>query len=157
VPARYADNGDGTIRDAVTGLVWEKLSNDGSLHDVDGLYTWYDAFGVKIAALNTPPCFAGHCDWRLPNRRELESLVDAGRRAPAVAPAFHSSCTPGCSVSACSCALSAQADYFWSSTSYVDSPDLAWAVNFNVGDVNAFDKGRTVPIRYSVRAVRGGL
>ena len=151
----YTDNGDGTIRDNVTGLVWEKLSDDGSVHDYDNTYTWYDAFAVKVAELNTPPCFAGHCDWRLPNRRELESLVDAGRSAPALAPAFNAGCEPDCTPETCACAQSAEHDYDWASTTYHDLPGLAWAVNFNVGDVSAFEK--TIGTQCGVRAVRGGL
>lgn len=151
----FTDNGDGTIRDNVTGLTWEKLSDDGSIHDVDNTYSWYEAFEVKIAALNTPPCFAGHCDWRVPNRRELESLVNAGRVAPATASSFHADCAPGCGAAACSCALSEQHDYEWTSTTYQDIPASAWAVNFNVGDVNAFEKG--LDGQCGLRAVRGGL
>jgi hypothetical protein len=45
-----------------------------------------DGSRVKIAALNTQPCLAGHCDWRLPNRRELDSLVAVEWAAPAVDP-----------------------------------------------------------------------
>jgi len=153
-PLTYTDNGNGTISDSVTGLTWEKLSSDGSIHRVDNTYTWANAFSAKIAALNTTPCFAGHCDWRLPNRRELESLVDLGRVTPAVDPAFNTACKPGCTVMTCSCM---QPDMpYWSSTSYQDPtapPGVAWAVDENVGIVNAFDK--TNPNH--VRAVRGGL
>ena len=42
-PLRYQDNSDGTITDLNTGLMWEKKSDDGSLHDKDDLYSWSDA------------------------------------------------------------------------------------------------------------------
>ena len=42
---------------------------------------WDEAF-EKIDDLNTPPCFAGFCDWRVPNRFELESIVDLGTVGP---------------------------------------------------------------------------
>jgi hypothetical protein len=32
-----------------------------------------------LNTLNTPPCVAGHCDWRIPNVRELQSVVDSCR------------------------------------------------------------------------------
>lgn len=151
-PFGYTDNGDGTIEDVMTGLTWEKLSSDGSIHDRSKSYTWYDAFRVKIAALNTLPCFAGHCDWRLPNRRELDSLVDAGRVAPALDPVFgNDGCTSGCKVTACSCT---QLDRYWTSTTYHDSPGFAWTVDGNTGIVNAFEKSGVL---LYVRAVRGGL
>lgn len=150
-PFGYTDNGDGTIEDVITGLTWEKLSDDGGVHDRDKTYTWYDAFRVKIAALNKAPCFAGHCDWRLPNRRELGSLVDADRVAPAVDPAFgNDGCTPGCAITVCSCT---ELDRYWSSTTYHDTPSFAWTVDGNTGIVTAFDKS----IAFYVRAVRGGL
>ena len=95
LPLDYTDNGDGTITDNNTGLQWEKKSNDGTIHDKDTVYTWCADTGpvdnacdnpgylmdgtVKrtfLAALNTPPCFARHCDWRLPNVREMLSIVN---------------------------------------------------------------------------------
>src|SRR5438876_6315029 len=39
-PLSYTDNGDGTITDENTGLMWEKKSADGNIHDMDTLYTW---------------------------------------------------------------------------------------------------------------------
>src|SRR6266436_5610359 len=50
-PLAYADNGDGTVADVNTGLVWEKLSHDGSVHDKDNMYTRATAFG-HVATLN---------------------------------------------------------------------------------------------------------
>lgn len=155
-PLTYVDGGNGTITDQSTGLVWEKLSNDGSIHDADVFYTWTEAMTLKIAALNTSR-FAGYDDWRLPNRRELESLVHAGRFAPAVAPLFHA-CSTSCTVLTCSCT---QSDAYWTSTSFQEVPSFAWAVNFNYGDVTYYDKAIGAVIQGNkkgayVRAVRGG-
>ena len=84
----YTDNGDGTITDNNTGLMWEKKSVDDSIHDVNTVYTWDNAFAVHIAGLNASGGFAGHTDWRLPNVKELQSIVDYELTIPAVSPAF---------------------------------------------------------------------
>jgi hypothetical protein len=68
-PLRYVDNGDGTLLDLNTRLVWEKLSRDGSIHDVSHRYDWRQAL-LKVGQLNQAN-FAGHSDWRLPNVKEL--------------------------------------------------------------------------------------
>src|SRR5882724_11223295 len=60
----YTDNRDGTVTNN-NGLVWEKLSHDGSIHDATNKYTLDQAFSVHVAALNSTS-FAGHNDWRLP-------------------------------------------------------------------------------------------
>lgn len=112
---RFIDNGDGTVIDTETELQWEKKTtavgsgeNPADPHDVDNAYTWSHDRGAKTAsafgdtsdgtvftdflpALNTPPCFAGHCDWRLPtvdqegDPAELETILDSS--------------APGCGVS----------------------------------------------------------
>jgi hypothetical protein len=145
----YQDLGDGTIRDKRSALMWEKLSNDGSIHDKDTAYTWAGAF-AKIDDLNTA-AFAGFSDWRLPNESELESLIDRGTVLPAVPAPFNTSCPNGCTVLTCSCTLAIET-IFWSSTSYVNAPSQAWLVNFFDGTAYVSSKATT----YHVRAVRGG-
>ncbi|MEB2283137.1 MAG: hypothetical protein B6D46_03160 [Polyangiaceae bacterium UTPRO1] len=159
VARSYTDNGDGTITDNVTGLMWEKKSDDGSIHDKDNMYAWgtasppYTMNGTMVttflAALNAGGGFAGHTDWRIPNRFELESLLDLENVNPAVNSVFNTSCTGGCTVTTCSCT---QSFSYWSSTTYQNLPDLAWYVTFNFGIVNGTGKSS---LNY-VRAVRGG-
>src|SRR2546427_6744496 len=67
-PLAYADNGDGTGTDLNTRLVWEKLSDDGTGHDKDNLYTWANVFTGHVATLNATN-LAGPNDWRPPNVR----------------------------------------------------------------------------------------
>jgi hypothetical protein len=157
LPRAYADNGDGTITDTKTGLMWEKLSADGSIHDMDNSYAWADAFG-KVAALNAGGGFAGHTDWRVPNVSELLSIVNyAALTIPAVTPVFYTGCVgappPVCTVLTCSCTAGG---WYWSSSSYTiytpGGSTSAWVVHFAYGWVSLNSK----PSIAFVRAVRGG-
>ncbi len=72
----YADNGDGTVTDNVTGLMWVKtpdLNADGVIN-VDDKLTWTE-IQAYVGTLNAE-AFAGHTDWRLPTIKELYSLID---------------------------------------------------------------------------------
>jgi Protein of unknown function (DUF1566) len=149
----YVDNGDGTITGTNTGLTWEKLSDDGSIHDEGNFYPWNDAFAVKVATLNTT-AFAGHTDWRVPNQFELYSLVNLGAENPAMSSAFNMGCVPGCTVLRCSCPLTESVGH-WSSSAYQPHPQEVWEVIFFNGSVGISD--RPVGIGGNiVRAVRGG-
>lgn len=63
----FVDNGDGTISDLATGLMWQK-TDDGVGKDWQGALAY--AEGLELA---------NHADWRLPNAKELQSLVDYTR------------------------------------------------------------------------------
>ena len=157
----FTDNGDGTITDNVTGLMWEKKSDDGSIHDLDNTYTWgmgflpYPMDGTMVttflAALNSGGGFAGHTDWRIPNVNELQSIANYQNVIPAVDAVFNTSCMAGCAVTTCSCT---KPNGYWSSTTYQGSPDNAWDVFFSDGNVSLNSKVGGV---HFVRAVRGGL
>jgi len=150
-PALETCDSDGAITDLNTGLMWEKKSDDGSINDKDTTYTWDQAFTVHVDGLNDAT-FAGYSDWRVPNYKELVSILDLEMNTPAVGPAFNTGCeVPGCSVLTCSCTM---ASFYWSSTSLASSPVFGWTVNFTTGDPTGRNKG-TQPAH--VRAVRGGL
>jgi len=87
VPPRFEDNGDGTITDTLTRLLWERKTgtpggpaNPADPHDVNNTYSWslgspWDrdgtAFTEFLVALNTPPGLGGRTDWRLPTVEEM--------------------------------------------------------------------------------------
>jgi hypothetical protein len=77
--ASYTDNGDGTVTDNVTGLMWEQKTDDGGPRDKDNVYTWKDAL-----AYCENLTLAGYTDWRMPTPKELERLVDLGKSSPAI-------------------------------------------------------------------------
>ncbi len=149
LPLEFRDNGDGTISDLRTTLMWEKLSNDNGIHDYDNFsYLWEGAF-QKILDLNEQ-AYAGYTDWRVPNIRELATLVDFSAYSPAVHSVFHNNCTPGCTIAECSCT---NANDYWSSTTYQQTPSNAWNVDFRTGQVDP--TGGKTTYKY-LRAVRGG-
>src|SRR5205809_4997267 len=67
-PLAYVDEGDGTVTDVNTGLMWEKLSHDGTAHDKDNLYTWANAFTGHVRS-EERRVGTDRSDGRLPKRR----------------------------------------------------------------------------------------
>jgi hypothetical protein len=152
----YTDNGDGTITDNNTGLMWEKKGDNGGLHDKDNGYYWsgtgtqetiWDWLDDVNAEGGTG--FAGYNDWRIPNAKELQTLVHFQSSPPTTPAAFHNNCVPGATVLTGSCTATSN---YWSSTTWVRSTSMAWGVTFYEALLQAYDKASTP----KVRAVRGG-
>ena len=69
----YRDNGDGTVSDLVTGLMWTKnidLNGDGQIDRSDKL-SFADAMSRAVQVKT-----GGYSDWRLPTIKELYSLIN---------------------------------------------------------------------------------
>lgn len=75
--AAFSVRGDGTVVDPRTGLMWmrcllgETLNGNGRCAGTVTTYTWADA--LKAARASS---FAGHSDWRLPNPKEVVSILE---------------------------------------------------------------------------------
>jgi Protein of unknown function (DUF1566) len=150
-PLSFTDNGNGTITDNNTGLVWEKKSDNGDLHDKDNIYWWSGTGSSEtiwdwLEDINAA-AFGGRQDWRAPNVRELLSIADFQNQW-AVPAAFNTNCVPGATVLTGSCTLQVS---YWTSTTVFNGNPMAWLVG-TYGDVYASFKSGTARIR----AVRGG-
>ena len=113
---QFVDNGDGTITDRATGLTWMQVDS-GHLRagkKRDGKLNWQEAL-VWAEQLE----YAGYDNWRLPNIKELQSIVDYARspdttHSPAIDPIFK---TTSITIE------EGRKDYpfFWSSTTHVSA------------------------------------
>jgi hypothetical protein len=160
---RFVDNGDNTVTDHKTCLMWEKKTGTvgGSTdynnpENVNNTYDW-SASGTApdgtaftnflprvngtLCSVDPCPALGAHSDWRMPSLQELETIVDlsasgCGSSSPCIDPTFGPTKTY----------------LYWSSSTYAASPYNAWYVYFGGGA--AYWEGKS--FTDSVRAVRGG-
>jgi hypothetical protein len=71
---RFIDNGDGTVSDTRTGLMWTRAD---AYQRTGHWMTWDEAF-VYVKKLNAEG-FAAHNDWEMPTRKELRTLYEPGK------------------------------------------------------------------------------
>ena len=135
--SRFADNGNGTMTDKSTGLMWarcpEGLSGTACATGKAATFTWEEAL---IRARDSG--LAGYTDWRLPNVKELSSIVEERCYDPAINLAVF----PG-----------TPASFFWSASPDGGSSYGAWYVGFYYGCAD-YD-GRSSGYGH-VRLVRSG-
>jgi hypothetical protein len=169
---RFTDNGDGTVTDCSTGLMWEKKTGTCTAADPTDPHCYLNTYTPAaadpphsshngtlytdfLARLNddasadaVTTCFANHCDWRIPNIHELQTILSAPYPCPipcinpifgpiALGPIFNQD--------------------FWSSTELPIEPVISytpweWLVRFSDGQVLKLIKGYP----RAARAVRGG-
>jgi hypothetical protein len=114
---RFIDEGNETVMDNLTGLIWTKDADSPGRAQccekyLDSNMYWQQALNY-VASLNSNK-FLGHADWRLPNINELRSVIDLSQHSPAL-PSHHPF-------------HNMQPASYWSSTTCALGGDDAWAV-----------------------------
>lgn len=117
---QFQASSQGSILDAATGLVWQK-SDDGIARNWEEALAYCEGLALD-----------GSSDWRLPNAKEFQSIVDytrapdatdPGRRGPALDPLFGISDPEG---------------WFWTSTTHLEGPSSSAAVYITFGQATGF-------------------
>ncbi|GAB6042185.1 Lcl C-terminal domain-containing protein [Endothiovibrio diazotrophicus] len=135
----FSDNDDGTISDQATGLTWLQSDSGafGSGDNGDGAMNWEQAL-AWCEGLE----YAGHDDWRLPNVKELQSLVDYSRspdvtNSAAIDPLFDTTLlADGINSSGV-----ANYPYYWSGTTHDDGPSGNYAAYVAFGEARGYFNG----------------
>ncbi|CAK0780950.1 Fimh-like protein [Gammaproteobacteria bacterium] len=133
---RFTDNGNGTVTDTITGLMWKRCAEgmtwtNGTCHGHESHFSWQDAL-QHVSSTNQTGGYAGRTDWRVPKVKELLSIVERQCNYPAI----NLEVFPNASVS-----------YFWAGSLVTDDSNHAWLVHFNYG-------GDYWVLRYDGSAVR---
>lgn len=128
----FVDNRDGTVTDRATGLTWQQADSG---RGMDWQHALDHAESLSLA---------GHDDWRLPNAKELQSIVDYTRSpdttdSPALDPVFETTAITN---------EAGQRDwpFFWTSTTHLDGPDSRQAVYVAFGRALGQMHGRTMDV-----------
>ena len=124
-PPRFTDNGDGTVTDNLTDLIWLKDASSIPPHPIFGdgadrpnALAYCNTLATGIAGLSDNS-EAG--DWRLPNIKELQSLIDYGHCNPAL-PEGHPF-------------VGVESIPYWSSTSYNCDTNNVWSISIRYGNI----------------------
>jgi hypothetical protein len=170
------DNVTGLMWEKKTGAAG--IANTADVHDVNNFYTWtatgtaadgplFDTFLTTLnggdsydlttgqhvsngpGAVNGPPCFAHHCDWRIPTVAELSTIIETSTAHGCGVGGFCIDPIFGAQVSS----PPPYRSLYWSSSSSGGNPYYAWYVDFfdGVADNNAGKNNNLF-----ARAVRGG-
>jgi hypothetical protein len=129
---RFVDNGDGTVTDKETGLMWVKDGKSEGCNQSEPL-AWKQAikFCEKLK-------FAGYDDWRLPSIKELQSIVDYETCKPSIDNIFSNT----------------QKSLYWSSTEHTVYTSLAWGAYFSYGSVGFGSKKVALYVRPVRKAMK---
>ena len=132
----FTVNPDGTVTHLPTGLMWQQcalgLSGATCSTGSASAKNWSEALTAAVADRT-----AGYSDWRLPNLKELESIVEPKCYSPSI----NASIFPNTPASS-----------FWSASAYAGNSSGAWFVDFGYGGAGSNVKN----YNYQVRLVRAG-
>lgn len=150
----FQNNYDGTISDLATGLMWQQTDNGSGMD-------WKHA--LEYAQAQNMTNYLGHNDWRLPNTKELQSIVDYTR-----SPYATNSANVGPAINSVFSCTGIQNDggkddypYYWTSTSAIPQPNgtysYAWYVAFGrAEDGNGEDLHGAGAVRFDAKILGSG-
>lgn len=161
-PPSYRDNGNGTVSDLVTGLMWTKsidLNGDWTITRSDKRTCVQAASGASVSRIG------GYDDWRLPTIKELYSLIDFNGTDPAVEAKDTSGLKPYIDTTYFDFSYGLSTgeriidSQFATTTLYVDrsSETKMFGVNFADGRIKGYGLGNLGSKLFFVRFVRGNL
>ena len=131
---RFKDNGNGTVTDKLTKLIWLKNAN------AFGLRTWEQALSdANTLSSGSAGLSDGSKDgdWRLPNLKELQSLIDYAYVSPALSNASGTlQWTSGDAFTG----VQSDSNFYWSSTTNLYGTEYAWVVRMDIGNAGAGHK-----------------
>jgi hypothetical protein len=160
---RYVSNGNGTITDCRTGLIWLRDANCtdsfGGINKTTGQLSWYNAMkwvaNLRDTGVPTDSCAlsdgSSAGDWRLPTKTELMAMIESAKSKGYTAPALTNAAgtmqwTNG------NAFFYVQSLGYWSSTTGAGGTGSAWGVDMWGGYVDYYGKAGY----YYVWPVRGG-
>lgn len=143
--SQFINHDNGTVTDKKTGLMWKKCSEGQVWRRIVGKtecpytgrpYTWQTAL-ARAQTVNRSGGFVGKTDWRVPNIKELASIIETK-----------------CADSAINEQVFPHTSYMaaWSSSVDAANNNMAWAVSFSKGYDSPYNKTS----QYLLRLVRGG-
>ena len=119
----YNDNSNGTVSDRRTGLIWQQ-EDDNVERQWESAISYCEDLEL-----------GSNDSWRLPNRIELESISEDSTFNPAINTTFFPN------------ANSSSSDYWWSSTTFVNTSTSAWIVGFYKGMISYLSKTTFLYVR----------
>jgi hypothetical protein len=126
---RFTDHGDGTVTDNLTGLMWTQ-----DTQQISGQMIWLTAL-TECNDLD----YATHTDWRLPNGRELWSLIDFGENGLSLPLGYPFS--------------NVLSNYYWTSTTDAVDISRAFSIDLSYGDLYRFVKSSDYYAWWGVRPI----
>jgi hypothetical protein len=124
--APYTDNGNGTVTDSATGLIWQKCSNGQNATSCSGSTSTLTLSWSSAITYCEGLTLGSRSDWRLPNINELGSIIDYTKSSVIT---IDSTAFPN-----------TQSYFYWSSSTYAQNTNYAWLVDFNYGNLSVNSK-----------------